>query len=341
MIATVTNKYTLKQINDIAFQGFEFIIPEETANIINNLSQQVGNGCMMNPNVFYKKELSNVGNGKEAQNLFASSIKTNKKRRGNRSMEIDDNEWDNLRSFQTTKIVQKTGIHSYIDQIRLYLNKLTDKTFLDMREKIIDLINKIMLEDFTEEDAIILSNSIYNISSANKFYSKIFADLYAELLVTYDWLRPVFDNHLNEIMLQFENIEYYDPNVNYDRFCEMNKKNEARKSNTLFMVNLAKNGCIPKITIVKILKQLIDIVLSMLNKEDKKNEVDEITENVAILFSKELIETVENENEYETMCMIGSDSIVETVTMLAKYKAKDYPSLSNKTIFKYMDLIEM
>ena len=44
----------------------------------------------------------------------------------------------------TTKIEQKTGIDGEINEIRLYLNKLTDKTFLDIREKIIDKINKII-----------------------------------------------------------------------------------------------------------------------------------------------------------------------------------------------------
>ena len=34
-------------------------------------------------------------------------------------------------------------------------------------------------------------------------------------------------------------------------------------------------------------------------------------------------------------------SILDTVSCLAQKKAKDYPSLSNKAIFKYMDLVEI
>jgi hypothetical protein len=38
---------------------------------------------------------------------------------------------------------------------------------------------------------------------------------------------------------------------------------------------------------------------------------------------------------------ISGKTIVETVTLLAKSKVKDYKSLTNKAVFKYMDLVEM
>ena len=44
-----------------------------------------------------------------------------------------------------------------------------------------------------------------------------------------------------------------------------------------------------------------------------------------------------DEEDYE----ISGDSIADTVTILARSKAKDFKSLSNKAIFKYMDLVEM
>jgi len=38
---------------------------------------------------------------------------------------------------------------------------------------------------------------------------------------------------------------------------------------------------------------------------------------------------------------ISGKTIVETVRLLAKSKVKDYKSLTNKAVFKYMDLVEM
>ena len=51
-------------------------------------------------------------------------------------METSNDEWESILTFQATKIEQKSGIDADIDQIRLLMNKLTDKTFLDIKDKI-------------------------------------------------------------------------------------------------------------------------------------------------------------------------------------------------------------
>ena len=121
-------------------------------------------------NVFHKSESSKSTEDSNSGTLF----KNNKKRRGNKGMEINSEDWESIRSFQTTKIEQKTGIDGEIDQIRLLLNKLTDRTFLDMREKIIEKIDSILQveENKLEEDYLKMGTMIYDISSTNKFYSK-------------------------------------------------------------------------------------------------------------------------------------------------------------------------
>jgi hypothetical protein len=39
--------------------------------------------------------------------------------------------------------------------------------------------------------------------------------------------------------------------------------------------------------------------------------------------------------------LINGEQITDVITQLAKSKAKDYKSLSNKAIFKLMDLVDM
>ena len=82
------------------------------------------------------------------------------------------------------------------------------------------------------------------------------------------------------------------------------------------------------------------MIMNLINKPDKKNEVDELTENFAILYKYGIIVDILNEDDEEEY-YVGELSIMDTVNSLAKMKAKDYPSLSNKAIFKYMDLVEM
>jgi len=335
---TTTLKYTLTQITDLSFSGFNYQIPEDTASMINYLCSQVGSEGLLSP-IFIKTEESRYKPSDTAASASGiGGFKPNsKKRKGNKAMEVSAEEWETLRTFQPTKMEQKSGIDGEIDQIRLLINKLSDKTFLDIREKLIDKINVICSNNPTAEQQLKISSIIYEISSTNKFYSRIFADLYAELLTMYSWLRPIFDEKYKNIMAQYQNIEYVDPETNYDGFCDMNKANEKRKAVTTFFVNLASNGFINKEGIIELLAKLLSIIVDFISKSDKKNEVDELTENIAILYNKDQVDLAEEDENY----YIDGSSILSIVNRLAKSKAKDFPSLSNKAIFKYMDLVEM
>ena len=85
------------------------------------------------------------------------------------------------------------------------------------------------------------------------------------------------------------------------------------------------------------LKVLLEMVLELIEQPNKKNEVDELTETIALLFNKGIMDDDYDETEF----IINNQTIEDVITMMAKSKSKDYKSLSNKAIFKYMDLIEI
>ena len=337
-----TLKYNLKQITDISNSGFHFEITQDIADIINYLCGQVGSSSMSS-GIFIKTapSVSTNENINDFMSASSSVNKNNKKKRGNRGMEISSEEWETIRTFQTTKIEQKIGIDADLNDIRLYLNKLTDKTFLDMRNKIIEKIDLACSSSSEQEDAVKLGTLVYDICSTNKFYSKIFADLFAELASMYSWLNEHFKQNYKNIMEQYNNIQYVDSEKDYDGFCEMNKINERRRAITTFYLNLALNGFIKKEDLVRILKNILTTIMNMISVPDKKNEVDELTEIVGILFNKEMIDEVDDDADEPENYYVLDKSILDTVGILAQKKAKDYPSLSNKAIFKYMDLVEM
>jgi hypothetical protein len=254
-------------------------------------------------------------------------------------MEINNEEWETLRTFQVTKIEQKTGVDGQIDEIRLILNKLTDKTFLDTCTKIKQQIVEIVQENINKEDLNKIGKSIFDLASTNKFYSKIYADLYSELIQSFDFLKPVLEYNYNSYIDIFNNIECGDAEKDYDKFCDINKVNETRKAISMFFVNLGLNGLISKKSLININHTLLSNVMKFIYEYDKKNEVDELTENIAILFNKDIYKSDVDLNNNELL--IDGKNIVEIITMLAKSKSKDYKSLSNKAIFKYMDLIDM
>lgn len=327
-----TMKYNLQDFTNISFAGFDFVVPENTMALISTLSMEVGSPTYIKTPIFQKKDTNDNINAFTSSTSIKPSL--NKKRRGNKGMEITTDEWESIRTFQTTKIEQKTGIDGKIDQIRLMLNKLTDKTFLDIREKVLIIMNELIESDVSEEDLTKIGTTIFEFASTNKFYSKIYAELYAILISNYEFLRPVFDKNFNSYLDIFNHVEYVDPDKNYDRFCEINKLNEKRKAVSMFFVNLSITMIIPKESIMEILCKLLKMVWQYVNEDNKKNEVDELTENIAIFLNKEIINT--------TTHLLGNDkTIKETICYFANSKSKDFKSLSNKAIFKYMDLIDM
>ena len=329
----IKNRYTLQTINDIIFQGFDYSLPESTVKIISEIALQVGAPDYVRTPVFQKRE--NI--------LKSDNSIINKKKRGNKGIEnINDEDWNiirssNVQSFQSTKLEEKTGTDAQIDSIRVLLNKLTDKNYIDMRNKIIDIIEQLISTNISSQELTRISSTLFDIASMNRFYSKIYADLYSDLSVKYDIFKKTIDNNLSKFSDLFNYIDYVDPNINYDKFCENNKKNEKRKSLSAFYINLMINEIIPKKTIMIITRNLLDLIYTFIMQDDKKNEVDELTENIFILYKKDIYE-VDNGDEYEK---IEGNTIKEIVVKIAESKVKDYKSLTNKSLFKFMDMIDM
>ena len=325
-------RYTLEDINKILFDGFDFNLPEETLENISQLSLQVGSPDYVRTPVFKKRE-----NPMKIEPVSKELGGFKKGKRGKVTEIINDDEWDVVRTFQATKIEEKVGIDFQIDIIRTFLNKMSDKNYIDMRNRIIENIDKLIEENITSEDMLRVSSTIFDIASTNRFYSKIYADLYSDLSTKYNMMKEIFERNFEKFTDLFNNIEYVDPKVNYDRFCEINKTNEKRKAFALFYLNLMFNGIIPKSQIMEITRNLLSQVYSFISIDDKKNEVDELTETIGILYKKDLYDDDEGD-EYE---QIEGYTINEIVERIANSKVKDYKSLTNKSLFKFMDLIDM
>uniref|UniRef100_A0A6C0F2Y1 MIF4G domain-containing protein n=1 Tax=viral metagenome TaxID=1070528 RepID=A0A6C0F2Y1_9ZZZZ len=329
--ATMAKRYTLEDFTNISFAGFNFTIPEETIDAISALAIEVGSPTYIKTPNFQKRERPPVSNS------FAEPGSINRdshrKKRGNKAMEVSSEDWEAIRTFSATKIEKKVGVDGVIDKVRLHLNKLTDKTYEDMKNNIAEI-----LKETTDEEIEKVGTAIFDIACNNRFYSKLYADLYADLIDRFTIMQEIFEKNFSEFLRLFDTIQYITPEENYTKFCDINKENEKRRSISLFFVNLCISGIVRKERIVSLSCNLLRQVVTMISQDDKKNEVDEITENVILLFNKTFIESID-----QTLAdyMIGELTIIDTIHMLAKSKVKSYPSLTNKTIFKYMDLIEM
>lgn len=355
---SMNNTYSLEFIQNIIYSGFNYVIPEDAMEKINNLSREVGSPGYIKTPVFHKKEQQHIGEKKmEDNNSFkdnqAFKEKERNRKKRNKFNEItDDSEWNNANHFQTTKIEAKTGIHMEIDIIRTLINKMTDKNFDDTKNKIIEIMERLM-SDYSKVDVCIVSKHIFDIVTSNKYHSKNFASLYSILIEKYDFIRDDFKANFNMFTQLFDNIDYVDPNEDYNLFCEINKMNEKRKILSLFYNNLMIAKTITKNDIIQIIKYLLTKIYTFISIENKKNEVDELTENLIILYNKEDNSDSENDNDnesdsdsdsepnYHNQYIMDGLTIHEIIEKIAQSKVKDYKSLTNKSLFKFMDLLDM
>jgi len=337
----ITKQYNISDYDDITNAGFICNLSQETLDIISKLSEQVGAPTYIKTPIFLKKDgrVTNVLGGGGGGGVGVGSGMSGGmgfKKTKNKPSEITDDDWDAIRAFQTTQKHVSEGIEKNVDNIRGYLNKITDMNEEAMIKDIKAEISQLIEHDTSRENMMKIGYSIFNIASSNSFYSALYARLFKSLMSDYEIFTTIFEDNFKEFMNLFESIEFVDPKKNYDKFCEYTKTNDKRRAMSLFVVNLMANNIIEKEEIIGIIKQLQMLIETYIRKPEKSNEVEELTENLFILItkSKDYLGKGETKDAWE-----GVAKNVEFITLL-KPKMKEYPSITNKTIFKHMDIFE-
>ena len=328
----ITKQYNITDYEKITNAGFICNLSQETLDIISKLSEQVGAPTYIKTPIFLKKESRSIG---DIGGVAGGGGNGFKKIKGKPS-EITDDDWDAIRAFQTTQKHVSEGIQKNVDNIRGFLNKITDTNEEAMTKDIKAEISQLIEHDTSSENMMKIGYSIFNIASSNSFYSALYARLFKCLMKDYDIFKKIFEDNFKEFMNLFESIEFVDPKKNYDKFCEYTKSNDKRRAMSLFVVNLMINHVIGEDEIIEIITQLQILIMSYLRKPEKSNEVEELTENLFIIVtkSKSYLDKGETKAAWE--------SIVKNIEFISilKPKMKEYPSITNKTIFKHMDIFE-
>lgn len=315
----MATRYEITQIENIINGGIQFELPKDVLDIITSIANQVGAADYIRTPQFNKKNppINNT-----------QYNKPNHKKR-NKPLEVQDEDWDTIRKFQTTEIKKRDGIDANIDDIRKHLNKITEKNYEKMYEQICEEIS--LITDSTKEELNKIGESIFTIASGNAFYSKTYAKIYNDLMSKYNFMSDIFNDNLNKFSELFTTIEYCNPNVDYDKFCENNKTNDKRRALCTFYVNLMKENAISKTTMIEIINNVQKYMMEKLSQEGNKEIVDELSEILFILITNSS-EELDDEDEW--------DEIIMNVSNYSKCKIKDYPSATTKSIFKHMDIID-
>lgn len=307
-------RYYLSDFENYISQNKLQNLPDKTLNIITQLASQVGAPEYVKTPQF-KPNYTNFNRRRKKENEF-----------------IDDNDWETFRNFQTTEIVKHEGLDINLHKMRKSLNILTSKNYSKILNEIVEEFDFVM-KNKTPNDVLVISNLFYEIVSANTLYSNLSAKLFKELYDKTDNFKKILDQNVKNIELKINNIKYIDPDIDYDLFCDNNKNNEKIRGEFLFLSNLVKINVVS----IESAKNIIDILFNTLNRyieeKDKKNEIDELSEIIYIFVSNvfNLIKNFDNEK---------SNNIFSTIENISKMKMKTTPGISNKCIFKHMDLLD-
>ena len=193
-MTSMITRYHISEFNDIIYDGFKYELSKEVLTMIQSLADKVGAPEYVKTPQFSRRERPNYAN-----------------KRRHKNQEIADEDWEAIRLFQTTQIKKKEGVEASLDSIRKFLNKITDKTYDSLSEKIFEELSLILSENEETEEIILELNkvgeAIFNIASSNLFYSKLYARLYSELMTKHLFMKSLFEKHYIEFASVFKTIE--------------------------------------------------------------------------------------------------------------------------------------
>ena len=222
------------------------------------------------------------------------------------------------------------GLEAQMDQIRSYLNKLTNENYCEISNEI-KMVIKDIVDQNEEQYLSKIGVSIFEIGSANRFLSKVYVKLYKELIDTYPIMKNVCTSNFNSFQSLFETFDSCDANEDYDKFCDITKQNENRKALSKFLMICVEYNIIEIESMEKIVLDFIKKIYTLIEEEGNENAVDEIVANLAIMILSSV--TV-----FEKMS--SHDKIFKDIEVLSELNVKEHPSLSNKTLFKFLDIVD-
>lgn len=234
--------------------------------------------------------------------------------------------------FKTTKIDLKDGYEKELNTIRSNMNRLT-ATNLSTQVPVICADMERFLQQFPDEKQH-LFKLVFDIISMNKYLVKPNALLMRECVIQIpefmDHINTHYDSYLNSV----HSIEAVDQNIDYNKYCEFIKVNDKRKTFSSFFTELFLYEILTQEKLANIIQFFLDTTREHIDVENKSVMIEELTENIYLIIS--ILKP-----QWATLPEDWSASICRQIKEISLLKSKEHVSLSNRVVFKYMDINDL
>ena len=343
------SNYTIADFENFIFDGIAYTLPSTILDIIKGLERELAfsvdnssatnnySATHNNNTKKYDKSYNNTTNvnAKNTHSSYNGKRHAPNKAQYNNNKLVKDEDWEIIRNFKSTKLESKEGVEKMVNDIRLLLNKISNKNYETQIPVIIEAVKQFMETIINTEtaydDFAKLIKIIFDIIYTNKFFGELYAKLYYELIVTDSRFMDVLKEQIGKIKT-VQDLTYIDPNKDYDGYCNYTKSNDGKKSFIAFLIQMNKCESAIFDYIIELLDYYVNMSMEYVDIENRMNEIEEMTERIFLIITKS--EQVLIEHSY------WKTDILHKIIVLSQMKMKEHKSLSNRIIFRYMDIID-
>jgi len=300
--------YTLDQFTDIGLNLNKHILPDDVLSVYDKLLKDLN---INTRTVEYEQREKRYKRQKNNKPELLSSGK--------------------VVEFKQKEVVVKTDYEKIMINIRASLNKLSSKNYdtqTELLRSYLDELSSLNDESYFME----CSNYLFDVASKNKFYSEMYANLYVELSKLY----PIFEERKEQFIIDciedLDTITYIDETQDYEGFCKNNKQNDIRRSMNTFLIHLYKKKQCNIQCILKMTTAIFDKIEVNKNTASQVHVIEELTE-ILYIFISELICEFKQHTSW--------DIILNNLTEYTNIKVSDYPGLTTRIKFKFMDMMDI
>ena len=241
--------------------------------------------------------------------------------------------WESLRTKPAVKRAGGGGgapaappPSSPTDIVRSTLNKLSEASYLDNLETLLSTLRS----NPTQTQP--LHELMFDICSTNRFFSKLYADVYTAVLAEMPPLQLMFLDKMPIVLDLFDHLFQLnlDEEENYEEFCARGEINENKRSMAQFCLHMNENGVLEDLYVIQFCQLLLEKILELIPLENYTQSIDIAVEILTILYNPKKMQKVSVRGQ-----RVGFN---EKIKSLARSKKSQFSSLTTRSLFKLMDL---